>query len=352
MKITMMGRKGSGKTSFLGGICDTFIHRSVNDFRIRAQQMNDMHGEDFRTKRLLVGEIDKLSNRENGGFTIPTESTTCWRFEMVNKDESICTFEWVDYRGGAIDDAFIDSEGDDQDEITSHMATSDAVMIFVDAIALSYFSHDMDDAIHFSGAYKIFQYFDTMLETISKNDLIVLFVLSKADSDTLRPEFVDDGYSGLKALCGDVFKDLIRLGKNKGWRMAMLPTGVIGKEKVKTEIMDDIGHFGVNNTIITPGRVSPMNVDAALFYCISNVLDQRKQESAEERETIERTITDVMGKASFIGDFMCRINGDNTSKEVTGQLMMKRDLETENLIRIEHLLERFPHEKMSEVTEL
>ncbi len=352
MKITMIGRKGSGKTSFLGGICDTFVQRSSCNFKIRMKRHNDNYGDNVKQRRLMVGEIGKLSIRDRG-FSNATEDTTLWLLEMLHGNDRVCDFEWVDYRGGAIDDCFRDCEKEDSDLITAHIANSDAVMVFVDSISLSYFSHDIEQAMYFSGADRIYQFFDTMVDEFKKRDLVVLFVLSKVDSNEIPDELTTSSYSGLKDLCKEVYVELINLGRLNGWKFGIIPTGVVGKNKVHTTINTNVSeYFSANNNIIQPGIVSPLNIDTALFYCIKKVLEVRRTETDSRTRNLENNIENIIENASGIYDFWKKINGQKTSKELAVELMRRRNEETSELIRLEGVLNTFPNEKLKEVLEV
>ncbi len=348
----MIGRKGSGKTSFLGGIHDTFVDRHCEGFRIKPKSLNSVEADTISKSRLYLGQLSQLSIREKG-FTKPTQDSTLWLLQLLYNEEVMCDFEWIDYRGGAIDDAFSDANAEDSAEITAHIGDSEAVMVFVDSMYLNYFSHDKDDMIHFTGAQKIYHFFDTMLEEFEDNEgLTLLFVLTKADSPEINPELVKYDFAGLKNLLKEAFETTINLGKRKNWKMAVVPTGVVGKGKVETIINDSLKDLSFQHSLLRPGSVTPMNIDAALFHCIESIMETRKSQLTRNVMGIQNEIEHKLQQSHLLKDWWSKMKGQKTPKQIAQELMNIRQIESHKLDKIEQVVKKIAEKHRNEVTRL
>lgn len=97
MRIMMLGGTGAGKTAYLGGLYDTLIAGRMNGFKI------DNSFDGVREALIASGELERLSFRANDwGFPPGTDETTIYRFNLSSGSDRVCTFEWIDYRGGAL----------------------------------------------------------------------------------------------------------------------------------------------------------------------------------------------------------------------------------------------------------
>jgi hypothetical protein len=167
--ITMLGGPASGKTCFMLGMYDT-MSCGVRGFTFLADPNDDLD----LTKRwsALIGRTG--ADRWPPG----TSDAKQYSFKLQRSFKTLGSFNWLDYRGGAIADDY--SEKDVQ-ELISHFHTSDGIFIVCPADLLL-----KSDTVARSQAYirRINLHLGTLadeLDQAGKPKPIITIVLTKYD---------------------------------------------------------------------------------------------------------------------------------------------------------------------------
>lgn len=116
MKILMIGNKDSGKTTYMASAYG-LMKSGKFGFMVRA---------DSDTDELLSKLYHDI---ENGRYPVPTDKREHYTFDLYYYQQSILSFEWIDYYGGVITDA-------KSQQLQSDMDEANAIMLFVEADAL------------------------------------------------------------------------------------------------------------------------------------------------------------------------------------------------------------------------
>jgi hypothetical protein len=114
--ITMLGGSGVGKTVFMA--CMYVALSAKNDLSIEAEPDLDRNLREIY-RNILNGELPS--------GTVGVESA--YDFYLLVNNRRVAKINWVDYRGGAIED---DSSEDDADYLHERIRNSDAVLIMLD----------------------------------------------------------------------------------------------------------------------------------------------------------------------------------------------------------------------------
>jgi energy-coupling factor transporter ATP-binding protein EcfA2 len=122
MKILMLGHKGVGKTTFMSCMYAA-LQREIGGFSVQAKDDSDH-------RRLVKLAADVLKGR----FPAPTDQLREYDLNLIYDGNAVLDFEWVDYRGGALDEA--GSEAGMQ-ELLEQLDTADGLIAFFDGPALA-----------------------------------------------------------------------------------------------------------------------------------------------------------------------------------------------------------------------
>ena len=284
MKVTMIGITGSGKTSFMSALYGILGgDNSIKDFRIAPTAL-DM---DIDTDILLTGQFQALDlATRNFKFPEGTTRTTIWSFDLRYRDKFICNFEWIDYRGGILEN--ISSEGVQSDNetrleiknIIEHIALSNAVVLFADAYKLTYYSK-IKEARHHSGANRLYQILDAYNQHHPDTPLVFIIVLTKVDE--VDAVWKDNEYKALIERGEEVFGPTILMGKRTHkWVGGIIPVSAVGEGCAETTVEKP---KDIRTPIIVNNKITqypePMNAGHALLYCLAEIL--RKIQTTSER---------------------------------------------------------------------
>lgn len=120
MKITMIGDRGCGKTTFMAG-----LYRELTDpnFRLNIRLSND-------EQRKRVDAI--AQNLSRGYYPSATSFEQQYNFDFTIDGVKILDFTWFDYRGGVFSDIVNDSDSRESQQLLSEIENSDGLLIFID----------------------------------------------------------------------------------------------------------------------------------------------------------------------------------------------------------------------------
>jgi hypothetical protein len=330
MKITMIGKSGSGKTTFMAGMYEVFGLGRVAGFYIAPT------ATDFKTSVIGMNEFDQLSFR-NRNFNFPpgTTRTTSWLFDLVHNSRVVANFEWIDYRGGILEDIYNANLASDAklqnqvNELMGHIVMSDAIILFADSILLSLYKTPAERANH-TGANLINQIIRHYATYGHKKELTIVIALTKADSDSIPRSWKENDYSVLLNAGREVFHEVVSLCKLNapGWVGCILPVGCIGEGNTESTIIplsDFRKPIGVTTKIINYPQ--PMNLEHVLFFCLGCTLHRMRETSSQNAKQLEHLFNEAKRNQSFMNDVLSRMFGETSSRKQAEQYAAK--LETE-----------------------
>ncbi len=317
MKIAMVGVTGSGKTSFLAALYEQL---SVQEFwlnrgkKTKSNKQSKKHishsfsmhptSSNFYDNLLQIGRWEEISFRRNGGLEFPegTQNTTSWSFDLYEKQNEqqncVCNIELIDYRGGLISDikpGQLNQETRNQlARVARHIQHCKAVILFIDSIQLLYQPLPSLN----TGIDRMYQILDALGRNYPNQELTVLVLLTKADG-VAQPQksqnYAPLTQKGIKAI--RKIQSVIR--RNPLWQGAIAPISAVGEAAKIERVKND--PLKIETTIIEP--LTPMNVEHAVFYCISYGIDDenttlktRIVQNYKEADQIEESIQETQNK--------------------------------------------------------
>ncbi len=273
MRITMLGISGAGKTAFLSGVYQTLIGSSLGSFRLEPSGMGN-------SGYVQIGKLSEIA-LVNLGYRFPngTEKTTLFPLELRSGDKKICSFTFMDYRGGDTEDLFgISRNGakasaelkEEADQLKEYLIHSQAIMLFVDAVALSK-GGSLTDWKANTYAYNLIPgarlLFDEMKRRQPSMPRTLLIVITKVDDVTIPSRLKENNYQGLTDRAWEVFGCLQQQGSaDAPWSFGIIPVSAVGE-----------GNSAVENgvTIVKENHApEPYNIDKAMIYTIACILSQ------------------------------------------------------------------------------
>lgn len=252
MKITMIGTSGSGKTVFSAGVYSVFMRKEFEGFSVypRGDGLPSQLIEAHRFTR----DYKSLANKR---WPDGTKEFNLFPFDLYYQGRKITKFDWIDYRGGVLDDPNIDAEM--ASDIYAHIAASDAVILFADAHKLTE-TYDPDEAAFLSGADAVCQIISGFAKNYPGNKLSFLIALTKCDAISKEWKGKDNSYSpliehGIKAFhpLGNIYK------RERLWRGGIIPVSTMGEGTVNS-----------NGDIV--GFLKPLNIGHVMAFCVSSTL--------------------------------------------------------------------------------
>ena len=267
--VTMLGPSGSGKTVYMHAFSELFRYSNVGLHKIEGvgDSLEDKIREDEKLRSMSWTRI----LQDNRGELIMPKGTSDrmeWQFQLTHANQPVCRFNWVDYRGGSLDEF---SEGTEEAKfLMSLLSQSDAIILFVDSISLFYYE-EKANRLRWSGAdtitgilnsYSTFQnspeYVRFQEGATDERHLAISVVLSKCDSDLIGEsvravDFIQRNRSSRKPYAGIVSRfledcnELVQIltnnlsvktasGSSINWYPAIIPVGAFGEGYIKTDL--------------------------------------------------------------------------------------------------------------------
>lgn len=161
LNVMMVGFSGTGKTSYMGAMYRIFNQSGYNGFRISAVD-NDNHRALLSMGRRLL----------EGVYPEGTDIRDVYEFELFHNNEDLLRFNWMDYRGGVLNERGNSELRDVVDQIVK----ADALMVFVDTPRLLSEPDESEKLLR-----RIQLLLQNAISAIKNNLLVVSFVMTKAD---------------------------------------------------------------------------------------------------------------------------------------------------------------------------
>jgi PII-like signaling protein len=261
-------------------------------------------------------------------------STTNWTFNLCNKGSKVCFFDWIDFRGGYLDQlqdgVSIDSEPEVK-ELLTYISGSDAVIVFIDSILVHHYHTNRDAALHFTKARAIFQFLiDVANENYNKTFIIVG---TKADSDIIPSILQEKDFNGLIGLIDEIFRDLYTPLLDLGWKGAITCVGAVGLGRVKS--VTEAKSFKQAITVITEiiDLPQPVNVEIPLLYCLLQELRRNASRGDASIAVTTDDIKRVQADATIMNMIVAKITNTQTPNERRDALLRMLQAERDLLYR-------------------
>ena len=293
MRVTMLGISGSGKTSFMAGLAQRMSQDSVSGYTISPAALSAM---DAAFARANLQQIQFAQN--NFTFPIGTTSTTTWTFNLLRSGKEVCFFEWIDFRGGYLDqlhDGIKEGNETELQEFLAYVQASDAVIIFVDSIRAVKYHKSPGAFQQFTKVPGIFRF----LIDISRNSRPKTFIIvgTKADSDLIPPALQANGFAGLSNIVAEATKSFYTPLLENHWSGAIASVGAVGVGKVVStvKVASSFREVDMVSTEIKDFP-DPVNVELPVLYCLYEELRKAvavgSRRIGQQNDEIERILAE------------------------------------------------------------
>lgn len=294
----MLGISGAGKTSYMAGLAQRMCNVGVGGFTIAPTGSNAAAAavERSRFTQLMFSSNDYY-------FPPGTISTSKWIFALSKNGKAGPLFEWVDFRGGFIDQLHrgVDETSRSQvEEFLRYAQASDALLIFVDSVRLYRYQDNPSALEAFIRVSPLFQYLiDISREDCSRPGRSIIIVNTKADSDLLPSDMQRDNFMPLNLLSHRLFRRHIDPLFAFGWHVGFCSVGAVGIGSVKsTENPPKSFREPPEISVSISNHPNPINVETPLLYCllqevrrISALGENRVAQLDYERSRLEKERT-------------------------------------------------------------
>lgn len=252
MKITMVGTSGSGKTVFSAGVYSVFMKKEFEGFKIYSR------GDGLPSKLIGAHKFSKdyetLAREKR--WPDGTSETDLHPLDLYYQGNRIVNFDWIDYRGGLIDNPEIDLGK--ASDVYANIAASDAVILFADAQKLTE-ADDPEEAALISGAEAVMRILNGFAIDYPKTKLAFLIALSKCDAVHAQWKGKDNSYQPLIEHAIKAFQPLENtLRRETLWRGGILPVSTMGE-----------GTVDENGNIVK--FLKPLHIEHVMAFCIGSV---------------------------------------------------------------------------------
>jgi len=337
MKITMLGRSGSGKTTFMSALYEVLTVSDFHGFHLSEK------AESFRDGIIKYGRISELSFYDRMlSFPEGTVQTTAWEFDLMYLNRLAVSFEWIDYRGGLLDNIinprFAESSETTQQfhELLTHISDSDAVMVFLDSLVLANYT-PKNVRLRHSGAQAIVTILRNFAIHFPHKPLNVVVLLTKADSDQLDRQYKDDNFRELLKLGKEPFETLLSGCASEGvpWQAGIAAVGAVGEGNVISKVtkpQNGIEPILVESKIIN--YPEPFRVGESLFYCIGLVLRQLERAAREDIAKEAIILEKALQQNASMARAFAVIKGEKDPKVVVREAYRRRQEDFQLLAEI------------------
>ena len=330
MRISMLGQSGSGKTTFMCALHEKMIQNDFCGFSILPYTENSNNDDSLAA----IGMLENMSfcrDGQNVQFPKGTDATTYWTFDLLYKNRNLCKLDWIDYRGGKINEIF---DGDNEANLLKDLIYgSNAIIVFIDSIDLALID-DINVCQRKTGADKLSILLKDYERIYKNEDTIILFALSKCDSALITQEYKKDNYRNLVVKSQNVFKDILTIKtRNDHWNIGIIPISSVGYGKTETS-KESTGD------ILQPYKVScnlckypsPVNVVEAFLFCINEIVKVSKQRVQNKVFTMQNQIIEEFQSATLTDSICSAIKRKDSHYDLASRLNASKIL-SENKIK-------------------
>lgn len=305
-----------------------------------------------------IGKFEQLSFASKD-FQFPdgTQQTTLWSFDLFHKSQLVCDFEWIDYRGGILDDVFDpDLEADARkkqqvDELLGHISLSNAVLLFADSIVLTSYTNPYERALH-TGARVINNLLRLYSLHYPTRSLNIIIMLTKADSDVLDNKWKQYDFAPLIEVGLETFGEVVSLVNfnRERWTGGIVAVGAVGEGNTKSTLEKpaDFKKPIMVETKIT-GYPNPINAYHPLFFCVGQTLAKMKETAEVNAFYYEKEYFDALSKSSMLMDFWSAVTETTNPRSVAEIFSRKRMQEIETLKKISSYINPLYHTALKKV---
>ena len=327
MKITMIGASGSGKTSYMSALHDSLTSDSPMGFQINPAGYNI--DENMITKGIW-------SSLRGGKFPNATYNTTLWSFDLKHNGKFVCNFEMMDYRGELLSvpsgELSNKTAVDDFNELLSHIAISDAVIIFADSFLLS--QDSLDKARISTGAQTINTILSTLYGTFPQKELIFVIALTKVDM--VESKWKQNDYQPLIMRGLEIFSPLVNIcRKNPAWIGGIVPISVLGEGNAKYSIERPENLLSLTEITSVP---RPLNVMYPLFFCLQASLTGQARLIQKDFEQRTRNLEKALKQSSLLRKMWSFLTKEPSAENITKALVERQQSEYLSLRQYESYL--------------
>lgn len=348
----MIGKSGSGKTSYMTGLHDTLSTGRVNDFFMAPTANN------LSSAVKNQGKFNEISFEHlDYNFPSGTQQTTVWSFDLLHARDTVCELEWIDYRGGILDEVFSSKDiGDNSEvqELLGHISLSNAVLLFTDSILLAHYNNDRTVESH-TGARVINQLLRQYSIHYPNRNLNIVIVLTKADSDAIPEKFVENDYRLLIQKAKTIYSEVVSLCRTHSprWTGGIVPVGIVGRGNTRTkktggQTFRDLPE--VETTIVN--MPEPFNVELPLFFAIGQTLDKMRYVTEANLSEYKRQTEAALKKSGKLRDIWCKIADLPNPRETAVHFSTLMQKEMRNLNSISANLQPLIHSYKSKVPKI
>lgn len=337
MKVTMIGKSGCGKTSYMSGLYHVLGENPTDSISMSQTASS------FQEGVVKSGNLAQISFRKRGfQFPMGTTITTSWAFNIKHYHEIMFKMEWIDYRGGIIDDIFNPDEiaGDNHRqkqiiELLKHISDSDSILLFLDSVILTSYD-DVDERRYQSGASAI----ETILDNFSTfnpgKQLKMVIVLTKADSDLIDASYKENNFEKLIELGVNTLSRVPAMCKNtNGWQGGIVAVGSVGEGRVRS---NKIIPTDFRDPIIISSEISahprPLNVELPLYYIFYLNLEEANNRINYSVTQKTRDYDNTLKKDNYISGIREILTGKNELRDTAEKIAQEKQKEMLQLEKI------------------
>lgn len=260
IKIAMLGYTGTGKTCYMISMY-AFMKLGINGFNFSEKDLD----RDLELTEMWEALIDDRKWPDPNPSNVKK-----YTFDFNYAFQPIMSFEWLDYRGGALSDT---SSEKDVQELTRQVKQSDCLFICISAEDLQLTSKmKRARAIKADRMNVLIKEIGEVLKPKANQPFPVVFVITKFD---LYPN-PDDSESVIEAI-KEIFSTF---WDSPGWIVSICPVS-LGKE------------LGEN---FAEGEIEPVNVHIPVAFAIYCKLYKQKIEQKIHQQQLKQEETELNNK--------------------------------------------------------
>ncbi|MDR0197831.1 MAG: hypothetical protein LBI36_06410 [Oscillospiraceae bacterium] len=285
--VTMIGISGSGKTSFLSAVHQTMMNTNVSGYdksggKVSVHFASGGKASDVERLRRQLALDDILL--APGRFPEGTENTRWLDLTFCVNNESVCNVCFADYKGGAIgtsESAQLNLE-DEEDEavrevMLKRMRQSNVLLVMADAINLSMYDreHECRNKVGANRANAIFSVLGDPSGAsgagFSRENLCVLLLLTKTDSEVIPPEDKANNFFRLSQKALSMFSIVESAcalnAEKRNWTFGVVPVSALGEGNVVTVPFD--GQYRSEFiSDLSKINIVPRNIDVVMIFSV------------------------------------------------------------------------------------